>query len=153
MRWDGDTVLNPPLTFPLLYGDSWSWAVVLINPVSLINCVYIYMCLLSAPHGRTRPTSAPTRQLVPPSPPLHCPPTQPPQYRTGVCACVCVCPLIEVCVLVSPLLIVISCCSDSSSPNHQADPGSHGSSEVSLYSCHLYELVEKRQVSIILPVT
>lgn len=115
------------------------------------------MRLLSAPHGRTRPTSAPTRQLVPPSPPLHCPPTQPPQYRTGVCACVrvraCVPPLIEVCVLVSPLLIVILCCSDSSSPNHQADPGSHGSSEVSLYSCHLYEPVEKRQVSIILTVT
>ncbi|XP_056271542.1 upstream-binding protein 1 isoform X2 [Pseudoliparis swirei] len=34
--------------------------------------------------------------------------------------------------------------SDSSSPNHQADPGSHGTSEVSLHSSHLYELVEKQ---------
>ncbi|XP_031178992.1 upstream-binding protein 1 isoform X4 [Sander lucioperca] len=34
--------------------------------------------------------------------------------------------------------------SDSSSPNHPADPGSHGNSEVSLPSSHLYELVEKQ---------
>ncbi|XP_051246338.1 upstream-binding protein 1 isoform X4 [Dicentrarchus labrax] len=34
--------------------------------------------------------------------------------------------------------------SDSSSPNHQADPGSHGNSEVSLQSSHLYELVENQ---------
>ncbi|XP_074468486.1 upstream-binding protein 1 isoform X4 [Sebastes fasciatus] len=33
--------------------------------------------------------------------------------------------------------------SDSSSPNHQADPGSHGNSEISLHSSHLYEMVEK----------
>ncbi|XP_054461713.1 upstream-binding protein 1 isoform X3 [Anoplopoma fimbria] len=32
--------------------------------------------------------------------------------------------------------------SDSSSPNHQADPGSHGNSEISLHSSQLYELVE-----------
>ncbi|XP_032391598.1 upstream-binding protein 1 isoform X4 [Etheostoma spectabile] len=34
--------------------------------------------------------------------------------------------------------------SDSSSPNHPADPGSLGNSEVSLPSAHLYELVEKQ---------
>ncbi|XP_068431919.1 upstream-binding protein 1 isoform X2 [Clinocottus analis] len=34
--------------------------------------------------------------------------------------------------------------SDSSSPNHQADPGSHGTSEVSLHSSHLYEVVESQ---------
>ncbi|XP_028454274.1 upstream-binding protein 1 isoform X4 [Perca flavescens] len=34
--------------------------------------------------------------------------------------------------------------SDSSSPNHPADPGSLGNSEVSLPSSHLYELVEKQ---------
>ncbi|XP_068189392.1 upstream-binding protein 1 isoform X4 [Antennarius striatus] len=34
--------------------------------------------------------------------------------------------------------------SDSSSPNHQADPGSHGSSEVRLQSSQLYEVVEKQ---------
>ncbi|XP_029298746.1 upstream-binding protein 1 isoform X3 [Cottoperca gobio] len=34
--------------------------------------------------------------------------------------------------------------SDSSSPNHQADPSSHGNSEVSLHPSHLYELVEKQ---------
>ncbi|XP_049890263.1 upstream-binding protein 1 isoform X6 [Epinephelus moara] len=34
--------------------------------------------------------------------------------------------------------------SDSSSPNHQADPGSHGNSEVSLHSSHLNELVENQ---------
>ncbi|XP_074468487.1 upstream-binding protein 1 isoform X5 [Sebastes fasciatus] len=34
--------------------------------------------------------------------------------------------------------------SDSSSPNHQADPGSHGNSEISLHSSHLYEMVEKQ---------
>lgn len=40
----------------------------------------------SAPRGRTRPTSAPTRQLLPPSPPRRCPPTPPPhQSQTGVC--------------------------------------------------------------------
>ena len=64
----------------------------------------IYICVspLSAPHGRTMPTSAPTRQLLPPSPPPRCPPTQPPQYRTGnyvnISVCVCVWPLTEVCV-------------------------------------------------------
>ncbi|XP_063755282.1 upstream-binding protein 1 isoform X5 [Eleginops maclovinus] len=34
--------------------------------------------------------------------------------------------------------------SESSSPNHQADPGSHGNSEVSLHPSQLYELVEKQ---------
>lgn len=45
------------------------------------------------------------------------------------CVCVCVYPVNWV--LGWPhLLLVISCRSDSSSPNHQADPGSLGSSEV-----------------------
>ncbi|KAF3833837.1 hypothetical protein F7725_025041 [Dissostichus mawsoni] len=34
--------------------------------------------------------------------------------------------------------------SESSSPNHQADPGSHGNSEVILHPTQLFELVEKQ---------
>ncbi|XP_033981171.1 upstream-binding protein 1 isoform X4 [Trematomus bernacchii] len=36
------------------------------------------------------------------------------------------------------------CSSESSSPNHQADPGSHGNSEVILHPTQLFELVEKQ---------
>lgn len=54
----------------------------------LCLCIYLYVSSLSVPRGQTKLTSAPTRQLLPRSPPLHCPPTQPPQYRTGVCVCI-----------------------------------------------------------------
>lgn len=44
------------------------------------------------------------------------------------------------------LLLIISCCSDSSSPNHQADPGNLGTSEVSLLSWAINLQIETRRV-------
>lgn len=86
----------------------------------------------SALLGQTTPTPAPTRQLLSPSPPPHCRPTRPPQYWTGT---------LKVCVserafcflgkVYTGLKSTSLFSSDSSSPNHQADPGSHGNSEVS----------------------
>lgn len=82
----------------------------------------------SAPRGQTPPTSAPTRQLPPHLPPHLCPPTPPPQYLTGNSI---------FCFRNTTLSLkgnyfnyLFAFFSDSSSPNHQADPGSHGNSEV-----------------------
>lgn len=57
-----------------------------------------------------------------------------------MCVCVrarAVWPLNEVCVGLTSLNSSLLFSSDSSSPNHQADPGSHGNAEVSLQSTNL----------------
>lgn len=107
---------------------------------------YSVASLLSAPRGPTKPTSAPTRQLLPPSPPHRFPPTRPPQYQTGMNAWVCVaCSLGWWLGLTSPSS-PFSCRSDSSSPNHQADPGSLGASEVRLLPWWLKLQLERRRL-------
>ncbi|CAG10007.1 unnamed protein product [Tetraodon nigroviridis] len=83
---------------------------------------------LGARPGPTKPTSAPARELVPPSPPLRFPPTHPPLYQTGMSVSVCVCGGGGW----GSWRGLTSCSSspsDSSSPNHQADPGSLATSE------------------------
>lgn len=111
-----------------------------IKPPSLINCVFMHLCVpsvLSVARRLCQPQPGSYSLLhLHPAVHLH-------NLLSTRQVCVCVCGFKMRFVLVSLLNYHLLYSSDSSSPNHQADPGSHGTSEVSLHSSHLYELVEK----------